>query len=367
MKRLIVICLAISSMYLGGCQFFQSYMPPEPIPPIASPDYGKPVIIDHAIYLVDASGSMAENEKFDEAKALLMEMVRQMPAGDYGVSVDSFAGPLPRFWYDYPMMPFEANAMARDLTDNLVVLDGNTTMDQAVQMIAERGDQYEGSGALIILSDGLARAARVQRSCEDLLMNHPGTLCVYPVLIGADARGELLMDSLIEEVGCGSAWKSMMLQDPQVMRAFIGEVFLGEIDSDGDGVFDPEDECPDTPMGAVVDERGCWVLANLEFDLDQSAIKPEFSPILDEVAAVLKDNDDVDVRIDGHTDSRASDEYNMALSQRRAEAVVKALVKRGIPASRMESLGFGETQPIAPNDSEANMARNRRVEITPIQ
>ena len=70
------------------------------------------------------------------------------------------------------------------------------------------------------------------------------------------------------------------------------------------------------------------------------------------------------LRIDGHTDSRGSEAYNQQLSERRARAVRDYLVSKGVPAERLSVRGFGETKPIAPNDTPENLRRNRRTELT---
>jgi OOP family OmpA-OmpF porin len=109
------------------------------------------------------------------------------------------------------------------------------------------------------------------------------------------------------------------------------------------------------------------VIANLHFETDSSAIKPDDQRLLKERGlAILEANPDLRVRIDGHTDSRGTDAYNQKLSERRAEAVRKFFIENGIDGSRLESRGFGESNPAAANDSPDNMALNRRVEFTPL-
>jgi len=99
-----------------------------------------------------------------------------------------------------------------------------------------------------------------------------------------------------------------------------------------------------------------------------SDCKSEFAPVLDEAAQTLKENPELNVRIEGHTDSIGSDSYNQALSERRAEAVKRYLVSRGIAASRLSTEGKGETEPIADNtkngrDNPEGRAMNRRAEL----
>lgn len=109
------------------------------------------------------------------------------------------------------------------------------------------------------------------------------------------------------------------------------------------------------------------VLRGVQFGFDSSTISPEAAPVLDQAATLLKENPDVLVVIEGHTDSIGSDEYNMALSIRRAEAVYRYLVNRGVDPERLRVESYGKTRPVADNDSEAARAQNRRVELHPKQ
>ncbi|MBI4696877.1 MAG: OmpA family protein [Gammaproteobacteria bacterium] len=141
-------------------------------------------------------------------------------------------------------------------------------------------------------------------------------------------------------------------------------------DSDGDGVYDDKDKCPGTPPGVKVDATGCplkgeklMTLEGVNFDFDKATIRADSSSILDHAVDVLKQNEGVAVSVEGHTDSRGADAYNQKLSEKRAAAVMTYLVKHGISASRLSSKGLGESKPVAPNDTEENMFKNRRVEL----
>ena len=141
-------------------------------------------------------------------------------------------------------------------------------------------------------------------------------------------------------------------------------------DSDGDGVIDPNDKCPGTPAGVKVNAEGCpevgttlMSLQGVNFDTDSAKLKAESTTILDQAAEVLNQQAAVSVRIEGHTDSRGSDAYNQVLSEKRAKSVMEYLVGKGISAARLTSAGFGESKPVVANDSAANMAKNRRVDL----
>lgn len=150
-------------------------------------------------------------------------------------------------------------------------------------------------------------------------------------------------------------------------------------DADGDLVCDDKDECPDTPPGLPVFMNGChemalsedqpWVLRGVNFEFDRATLREESIPILEAAVTVLKNNPELLVAIDGHTDSRGSDAYNENLSRARAEAVHDYFVRQGVNADRLAFRGFGESRPIAPNsfddgsDNPDGRAENRRVEL----
>lgn len=103
--------------------------------------------------------------------------------------------------------------------------------------------------------------------------------------------------------------------------------------------------------------------SGITFATDSASIQPQFRTTLDQVAQVLADYNQTYVDVYGHTDSTGSDSYNLTLSQRRADAVADYLSTRGVARARMGTRGFGETQPVADNTTEAGRAENRRVEI----
>jgi OOP family OmpA-OmpF porin len=111
------------------------------------------------------------------------------------------------------------------------------------------------------------------------------------------------------------------------------------------------------------------VLRGINFDFNKHNIKREFAPVLDEAARILADNPRVKVTVEGHTDSIGSDAYNQRLSERRATAVKSYLVSRGVAADRLDTVGYGESRPVAPNttpdgkDNPEGRAMNRRAEL----
>lgn len=140
------------------------------------------------------------------------------------------------------------------------------------------------------------------------------------------------------------------------------------LDSDGDGVADYLDKCPDTPKGATVNSVGCWSLEGVVlFDFDRYDLKAEAYPLLNEVVSILKRNPGIEVEIQGHTDNIGTAAYNQQLSENRAKAVMDYLVDHGIASYRLMAKGCGFTQPVASNDTKEGRAKNRRVELKPVR
>jgi OOP family OmpA-OmpF porin len=137
-------------------------------------------------------------------------------------------------------------------------------------------------------------------------------------------------------------------------------------DTDGDGVMDPGDRCPGTPRGMAVDTAGCprggpVVLRGVEFATNSATLSPSSLPILDDVAADLKEHPRLKVELQGHTDSRGADAYNLDLSQRRADSVRNYLISQGVSGLQLVAKGYGESEPIADNATDLGRAENRRV------
>jgi outer membrane protein OmpA-like peptidoglycan-associated protein len=154
-------------------------------------------------------------------------------------------------------------------------------------------------------------------------------------------------------------------------------------DEDGDGVFDRRDRCPGTPANTPVEHHGCplpqypasvkpvevvqpeviTLPSDVLFAFNKSDLSPSAKSQLDSLMFKLQLADVVSIKVVGHTDSVGSDEYNQALSERRASSVAAYLLSQGIAPSKLTSEGKGESQPVADNDTDAGRAKNRRVEL----
>lgn len=165
------------------------------------------------------------------------------------------------------------------------------------------------------------------------------------------------------------------VEEPAPMAAAVADekkeaaaVVAAPVDSDGDGVYDDEDQCPGTPMGYSVNEKGCFKSMKLliNFANDSDAIDAAGMTKIQEFADFMKATPVLNVEIQGHTDSKGSDAYNQKLSEKRAKAVAAALVKQGVESGRITAKGYGETKPVASNDTVEGRAENRRIEAVAV-
>lgn len=149
------------------------------------------------------------------------------------------------------------------------------------------------------------------------------------------------------------------------------------IDSDKDGVLETKDRCPNTLPTIRVDQQGCPIREtqdlgklqkNINFEVGSDKLTKASLPVLDNLVDLLMNiPPGVRIEVQGHTDSDGKASYNLDLSQRRAESVVKYLVSKGISADRLRAKGYGMEKPIADNRTLSGKRLNRRVELVPIE
>jgi OmpA-OmpF porin, OOP family len=136
-------------------------------------------------------------------------------------------------------------------------------------------------------------------------------------------------------------------------------------DADADGVPDATDRCPDTPTGDRVGPQGCScdVSVQLQYDHDSAKLLPDDMARLDKTIARLKELHFVEGEVGGYADNTGEHDYNLELSQERAQSVVDYLVANGIDRTRITAVGHGEEKPIADNSTAEGRAINRRAVI----
>jgi OmpA-OmpF porin, OOP family len=203
-----------------------------------------------------------------------------------------------------------------------------------------------------------------------------------------DSRDQCILepedvDGYLDEDGCPEPdndadgipdSKDKCPNQPEDFDGFQDEDGCPDPDNDGDTVPDLEDFCPNTPGqpgGAkpgcpglvVVTAKEIRITQQIHFEFDKATIRSESFPILDAVTQVMVSNPKMEIEVQGHTDNKGSAPYNQKLSQSRADSVRQYLVAHGIEPGRLRSVGYGLTQPIVPNTTDANRALNRRVQF----
>jgi OOP family OmpA-OmpF porin len=209
-----------------------------------------------------------------------------------------------------------------------------------------------------------------------------------PQLAVVNAPAQLAMDLYERNQDLKRQLDQANETNKQAIEGLRGQLEAAKKDSDGDGVADVFDKCPNTENGVRVDGAGCPLpqpkqiikqekvvvtqqdrkivdeaIKDLEFDLSKATIRPASFPSLDRVAELLV-NKNFSLKLAGHTDNTGSNALNMRLSKERAESVKAYLVSKGANASRIEAVGYGSSQPIATNDTPEGRQQNRRVEFT---
>ena len=225
------------------------------------------------------------------------------------------------------------------------------------------GFVHIGVGAKWWITESFALKAEVREELDF----HSDTNFIYSlgfvIPFGMKAKKEMPIKS--EPIAVKEAPKKVVKEEPKPkpMPVVVKET---PKDDDNDGVLNENDSCPTTAPKKVVDSNGCLKIVRLhvKFAYDKSDIKEEYASDIKEVVDFINKNSNYSVAVDGHTDSRGGEEYNLALSTRRANAIANELVKQGIDKSKITVKGYGETDPIVTNKTDDGRAQNRRVDTS---
>ncbi|MEA2062014.1 MAG: OmpA family protein [Thermodesulfobacteriota bacterium] len=412
-----IVLLIIAVFFLSSCALEEKQL--TPLPDFSPPDFKASQYksaVDNFYLVLDASSSMGEkfnsNEKFTLATEFINRMNQSLPELGQTCGLRSYghnrsvSKELTTLFYGIQAY---STGLYSSALNKISAPGGTSPMGRALAAVQTDMAGLDGKTALIIVSDGKDIAGSAESEAAELVEIYGSSLCIYTVLVGDNAGGRELMKSLAHTGECGFASSAGDLLTSSAMAGFVEKVFLSKkevkkpvvrpakkdsdkdgvyddedqcpdtpfgvnvdsrgcpIDSDGDGVYDYQDKCPGTPRGAHVNNLGCWVLGSPLFDTDRSNIKSEWYSELNHIAAILEKNPSLNIVLEGHTDNVGTKKYNMNLSKKRARAVKTYLVNKGISAARIECEGFGFSRPSASNETENGRAQNRRVEITPVQ
>ena len=377
---------------------------------------------DNLYFVLDASSSMAEpyagHAKFDVAKAIVANFNQTMPDLKLQAALRGF-GLSPALSNQGSALFYGPRDWARSgFAEGVNAISrpgGPSPMAKALAAAAADLKESLGPVAMVVVSDGKDMGSAELSAAKALVTQLAGRLCLYTVLVGDDPAGKALLEKIAATSACGKFTGADSLASGAAMAAFVQDALLTrqvESDSDGDGVPDAKDRCPDTPRGVKVDASGCpidsdgdgvydyldkcpgtprgtkvdaqgcplpiatksaevtaagtWIYKGVQFETNKADLKASSYPVLDEIVAGLKAQPSIRVEVQGHTDNTGKADYNQQLSERRAQSVVNYLVGKGIAAERLVPKGYGLTRPIASNNTAEGRARNRRVELKPL-
>lgn len=383
--------------------------------PIADGNYK--LKVDNLYLVLDASASMDDAYKFETASGVLANFNQTMPNVDIQAALRSFGhhDAVSKHSSALFYKPQKYNqAGLSDAIKKIKKPGGSSPLDRALKDAAGDLKNEKNRIAMIIVSDGKDMAAGPLAAAKALNAAHGDRLCIYTVLVGDSKAGRALLDKIAQAGGCGRALNAEQVATGAAMNTFVKEVLIaGVADADGDGVTDDKDRCPNTPRGVKVDKRGCpldsdrdgvpdykdkcpgtprgtavdakgcplpvatksaevtkagtWLYKDIQFETNKWDLKQSSYATLNEIADALKSQPNLKVEIQGHTDSMGARSYNLQLSDKRAKSVRTYLESKGIDFSRMKAKGYGPDRPLDTNSTKAGRAKNRRVEIKPIQ
>lgn len=394
---------------------------------------------DNLVVIMDASRSAGAVEggstDFQRSKKFVYRMNQTIPEMTLNAALRSF-GQWRITTSEQTVLYFGPQTWSREgfqaAVDSVPWVKGGSPVDQAFDKSTEDMASFSGHTAVILVGDGEYQGIDGAGAAKRMKTRYGKNVCIYTVLASRETPEKVaIMKEIVAAGECGFYQHDANLESSQDVAEWVAAAMLekgeGPLDSDGDGVIDSLDQCPDTPQGVVVDSRGCpldtdgdgvpdyldkcpdtpqgvtvdpqgcpldsdsdgvydyldqcpntpigarvdtrgcWVIKGVKFNTGKWEITPASYRHLDEIAVILAKNPNLKIEIQGHTDNRGAAAYNMMLSDKRANAVRAYLVKHGLSADRLTAAGYGLTRPAVSNDTPGGRAQNRRVELKPIK
>jgi OOP family OmpA-OmpF porin len=328
--------------------------------------------INNFLLIQDASSSMSktwgktfnyDSSKFEFSKELVKCLNNTLP-NDFNANAGMRVfGPVStKKGLIYGMSTYNKEALGGAVNSL-----GKTGGVSALANVIDNGNtdlsNMSGNAAVIILSDGVytggsnpvAAAAKMKEMYGD-------NVCIYTVLIGEDAKGKMTMEQIADAGKCGFATDLETIGQSQGMNKFVTDVFLAKV------MRKPAPPAPvvikkPAPVMEKPVEKISMTL-HFEFDFDKAVVRPEAHDDATKIADSMKKYSKANVLLEGHTDSKGNEDYNMNLSKRRAESVKNYLVENfNVDASRISTAGYGKSNPVSTNDTPAGQQKNRRVVV----
>jgi OOP family OmpA-OmpF porin len=218
-----------------------------------------------------------------------------------------------------------------------------------------------GKTAVLVVSDGEKNIGMDALDAAKSIQGKYPNVCFHSISLADSDRGRTTLKNISQINNCIYADGSQLASDPAAMDRFARDVFYTvEVKE----VVAVKEEVVPVKAAAVVPE--IVELKPVHFGFDKYDLTPVATMNLDENVEILNSRSDLNIIIEGNTDSIGPEAYNMTLSERRAQAVYDYLLNKGVSAERMQTVGYGASRPVAENSTREGRALNRRSEINPL-
>jgi len=356
----VVMCLAL----LGGCATGLKPIPAQDLNPklksgaLVQKTNNFEVIMDTSASMDDPFSwyhfeytSPVKLTKVDYEQSLVQLFNNTIPNLKLTAGLRDFAGERwlsrpynTKLWYG--MAPYVKEDFGKSIFE--VNTGGvESPLDLAINAATADLKPLAGKSALIIFSDGLEmpKAPAAAQAMKAALKDN---VCIYAVQIGSDPAGKALLDQVVKAGQCGFLVNGKDVETAAGMANFVEKVFLGPVVGAVAG-----------PGAAALPPGAIAQIDTIYFDYDKYNVKPEFKDVVKKNADYFNSNKANNVLITGNCDERGTNEYNMALGQRRADAAAKALTAAGVDKKRIKTVSYGEEKPVCTEHNEACWAKNR--------
>lgn len=344
----------VSAGLLAGCA--STPYTPTPFTPARVDTRAYTSKVDAFVVVVDASSSMnfdyADRRNFYTAKDVVTHMNQTIPELGYKAALVGFGSGSCVNREDARVVYGPATYRRADFANGLSMIEcagGVTPMSRGIDVAGETVKTGSGKVALILVSDFWEiNTEAVSAAADKLKADYGDRLCIHTIKVGDANQSDDLIAALAGVNGCGSSVDAASLASSAAMANYVTDVLL-----------EP------APVAAAVRYEKTTVSATALFDLDKAILKDEGKTALHTLDESIKARGAsiADIHVIGHTDSEGTEEYNMGLSIRRAEAVRDYMVSEGIDPSIIDVSGEGEANPVASNATREGRAQNRRVDI----
>jgi OOP family OmpA-OmpF porin len=298
------------------------------------------------------------NQKFEQAVGAVKRLEQVTPELGYNSAVAVFA---PYKTVSQPAT-FKKGALAPAAEGVSPPFNNMTPMGDGFADVGKMLDGLSGKTALIMFTDGESNeGSDPVAAAKQLYAKHGSNLCIHVVSYADRPLGEQTIAAIRELSGCSVAVDGKSLASDAAMAQFAKDVLYEERQAAPAPPPPPPPKPAPAPAPAPVAKE--VVTFNLLFGFDKWAITDDMIPVLEQVKMILDEEPGTDFVLSGHTDSTGPDVYNQGLSERRAASVKNWLVSNGVAESRLETKGYGESQPKYDNSTREGRKLNRRVEL----